>query len=226
MENDQLGGVGTTVGVNASTDAASSPEAQTQAVDPIKNLKAEMNRKLSKISERLEQILPVVTQNQSRVPVAETDIDAAPDYKRYVDARFQEVQKDQVKKAQEQAWSQALEMFPELHQESEAFDEKFYKAADKYYGSFDLARDPEAPLKAVKLAALEMGKIDQLAKEKILRDEARRSRIISEGVSQTRESKREKEPQVNERALAKLGISADKLKARMKANQEKYRDGE
>jgi uncharacterized phage infection (PIP) family protein YhgE len=227
MENQNVDGAeGVVDSVSASSEAQASSQQATSQVDPLKNLKAEMNRKLSKLTETVSTLAATIQQSQKSNQVAPVEETETPDYKRYVDARFQETHQSQVKQGQEQAWQKALEIYPELNQDSEQFDEKFFKLADRYYGSFDLTKDSEAPLKAVKLAALEVGKIEQLTKERLLKDEARRSRIISEGGTAPRESKQEKEPEMDANRLAKLGIKdPEKLKARIKANPNKYGKG-
>jgi len=223
MNSEDIGGEPID-GVSVDSSAQDSSPESTQQPDLTKNLKAEMNRKFSKINEQLTRLVQIVEQSatQKQPSVEEAVDEDAPEYKRYVDARFQQAEQARVKSSQEQAWTKALELFPELNQESENFDQEFYKAADKFYGSFDLQRDPEAPLKAVKLAALELGKIEQLTKEKLLKDEARRSRLIAEGGSTPRESKKEKEPALNEKSLARLGIDPKKLKERIKSNKDRY----
>jgi hypothetical protein len=211
MENNSIGDNAVTEGVSTdSSEQDSSPESNVTPTDVLKNVKSEFNRKISKIDEKINQLINAVANSPRKSSVAETETES-PDYKRYIDARFQEVEKDRVKKGQEQAWSKALELFPELNQESEHYDESFYKLADSFYGSFDLSKDPEAPLKAVKLAALESGKVEKLAKEKLLRDEARRSRMIAEGGSIPKDMKREKAPNLNEQNLARLGIKGKTL---------------
>lgn len=231
METDnKLSGFAPSESVATSSDGAeSSHDSNIAAQESIKNLKAEMNRKFSKTTNELKQELAemkqLLIQNQGRNSAAEADTNS-PDYKTYVDARLSEKNVADVRKGQEAAWSNALELFPELNQDSDSFDEKFYKAADKYYSSFDLTKDADAPLKAVKLAALEMGKVEQLAKEKILKDEARRSRIISEGSSTPRENKKKDSMSLNESNLARLGVkNFDRLKQRAK-NYEKQLRGE
>lgn len=194
-------------------DTTTSPVVNTSDADSVKNLKAEMNRKLSKVTQQLERAVSLI-EARGTVPAVEADEDV-PVTKTYVDSQF-------VKQGQEKSWKQALELFPELDQESDKFDEKFFKAADGYFAGFDLKKDPEAPLKAVKLAAIESGKIEQLAKEKLLKDESRRSRIIAEGSAAPREQRKEKEPTLNSSALARLGIKADDMKAHLKANKSKY----
>jgi hypothetical protein len=216
-------GLGVTAPVSDAAESSPDSTATSQAPDITKNLKAEMNRKFSKMNEQLMKIAQAIEtrSSQQSAPVEQTD-DDAPVTKTYIEARLQEAERTKVQDAQRTAWTQALEMFPELNQDSDSFDEKFYAVADKHYSTFNLERDSEAPLKAVKLAALELGKIEQLTKEKLLKDESRRSRIIAEGTSAPRESKREKEVQLNATALSKLGINPEKLKQRLKANKDRY----
>lgn len=208
----------------AEVDNSTTPSENTQTQDNYKNLKGEFNRKLDKMNREMSQKLDAVlnafsTRNAASAAVSQT-ADEAPevdtDVKQYVDNIVtQQKQKD--------AWSEALTMFPELDPESESFDEKFYKAVDAEF-STNQRRDPRGPLKAAKLAALELGKIEQLARQNLLKDEARRSRILSEGASTPREAKKEKDPaaQFNRAGLARLGINPEKLAQRIKNNKEKY----
>jgi hypothetical protein len=215
---------------STATDASeSSPESNStnQITDTMKNVKAEMNRKFSKIDQKIEQLLAALGRSPSihgQSPVAETDDADAPEYKKYVDARLQEKDQVSVQSAQQESWQKALETFPELNQNSDKFDEKFYQLADKFYADYDVKRVKDAPYRAVREAALELGKIEQLTKEKFLKDEARRSRLIAEGTTASKEQRKEKDPQVNESMLARLGIKADKFKQRLKANKDKYGD--
>lgn len=185
--------------------------------DPIKNLKGEFQRKISKLDEKLNAVLNAV---QARTVTASQAVEETPevdtDVKQYVDTVF-------THQKQVDAWQEALGMFPELNPDSEAFDEKFYKAVDAEF-SANLRKDPFGPLKAAKLTAMEMGKMEQLTKNKLLKDEARRSRILSEGSSTPREAKKTQDPasQFNIKGLARLGIDATKLAKRIKENKDKY----
>lgn len=185
--------------------------------DPIKNLKGEFQRKLSKLDDKLNQILNTVGGRSQQVsePVDET-ADTDTTVKQYVSSAL-------TKDKQMTAWNETLDMFPELNPDSEQFDEKFYKAVDMEFTSNQL-KDPRGPLKAAKLVALELGKIEQLTRQSLMKDEARRSRIISEGATSPREAKKEKDPSsnFNAKGLAKLGIDPKKLAERMKNNKDKY----
>lgn len=207
-----------TSAADVAQEATSSLENKQPQADPIKNLKGEFQRKISKLDEKLTAVLNAVQQgrtgsvSESVDETAEVDTDV----KKYVDTAF-------THQKQVDAWQEALTMFPELNPESDGFDEKFYKAVDAEFSS-NQRRDPKGPLKAAKLAALEMGKFESLTKANLLKDEARRSRIMSEGISTPRDAKKEKDPAAtfNTRGLAKLGINPEKLAKRIKDNKDKY----
>lgn len=196
---------------------APTSEAKNTQQDPIKNLKGEFQRKISKLDEKLNAVLNAV-QSRSASPLSQS-VEETPevdtDVKQYVDTVF-------THQKQVDAWQEALGMFPELNPESESFDEKFYKAVDAEFSS-NLRKDPRGPLKAAKLTAMELGKLEQLTQTKLLKDEARRSRILSEGSSTPREAKKaDPASQFNVKGLARLGINPDKLAKRIKDNKDKY----
>lgn len=201
-----------------SQETASTSDKQTTQ-DPIKNLKGEFQRKISKLDEKLSAVLAAIQQPRTATvsqPVEET-VEVDTGVKQYVDTVF-------THQKQVDAWQEALTMFPELNPESESFDEGFYKAVDAEF-STNQRKDPKGPLKAAKLAALELGKIEALTKANLLKDEARRSRIMSEGLSTPREAKKEKDVSANFNitALAKLGIKdPTRLAKRIKENKDKY----
>lgn len=198
------------------TSAEATLETQKPAQDPIKNLKGEFTRKISKLENLITTFIESQSGNRSAASVDET-IPVDNDVKQYVSSMLTE-------QKQVEAFNQAKNMFPELDPESEDFDEKFYKAVDAEF-SMNGRKDPRGPLKAAKLVALELGKIEQLTKANLLKDEARRSRIISEGSSTPREGKKEKDvtANFNPAALAKLGIKdTAKLAKRIKDNKDKY----
>lgn len=220
MDNQDI----TTDATNTSAVAgeASTPstlDAAKTAVDPIKNLKGEFQRKMSKLDEKLNAVLNAVQARgnaQGSNQSADEAVDGDTDVKQAVNAAFTE-------QHQRTAYQNAVEMFPELNPESDSFDEKFYKAVDVEFSS-NQRRDPNGPLKAAKLVALEMGKIEQLTRTSLLKDEARRSRLLSEGSSTPRDAKKDKDPasHFNKQGLARLGINPEKLAKRMKDNKDKY----
>lgn len=204
---------------SAETQATTSENNQQPAQDHFKNLKGEFNRKISKMEQKLDAVLNAFSTRTNNAPapsVAEEAPEVETDVKQYVDTVF-------THQKQVDAWQEALGMFPELNPESDQFDEKFYKAVDAEF-STNMRKDPKGPLKAAKLTAMELGKMEQLTQNKLLKDEARRSRILSEGSSTPREAKKAQDPagQFNVKGLARLGINPDKLAKRMKENKDKY----
>lgn len=201
----------------ASTPLENSNTTQNQS-DSYKNIKGEFNRKFSKMEQKLDAVLNAFNTKQAPVSQASADeaIEVDTDVKQYVDTAL-------TQQHQKTALEEAYKLFPELDPESDQFDEKFYKAVDAEFTS-NQRRDPKGPLKAAKLIALELGKIEALTRANVLKDEARRSRMLSEGISTPREAKKTQDPasQFNVKGLAKLGINPDKLAKRMKDNKDKY----
>lgn len=204
---------------NGVTDSSPESNAVTAAQDPTKNLKAEFNRKLSKLDEKLNTLLSAVGNKGQNSPVEETDSEPT-DSKRIK----QEIKAENAKEVHHQQFQEAKKLFPELDDESDAFDATFYKDVDRTYEKL-LKADPtdkDALKDAIELVANRTGKNKRIVKDEFLKDEARRSRIISEGASTSRESKREKDPQINESMAKRLGVDPAKLAARIKANKDKY----
>lgn len=184
--------------------------------DIVKNLKGEFNRKISKLENMVASLIETQSGNKQAKSVDET-VSVDTDVKQYVSSVLTE-------QKQMEAYQQAIQMFPELNPESDDFDEKFYKAVDAEFSS-NSRKDPRGPLKAAKLVALELGKIDQLTKASLYKDDARRARIVSEGTAATKEARKEKDvaANFNANALAKLGIKDPaKLAKRIKDNKDKY----
>lgn len=180
--------------------------------DITKNLKAEMNRKFSRINEQLSTLVEFVNQQRQPAPVEKTEIQE--------DGGVRvTVARELAANAHREQFTNAVNSFPELNQKSDDYDPEFYSAVDRYYTAFTKAdpTDREAFTNALELAAAKFGKTERVLKDKLLKDEARRSRIIAEGGAVPRETKKEKEPQLNLKALqSKLGIDPEKLKKRMK----------
>lgn len=201
--------------VAGSPDEGSTLNTTKPTQDPIKNLKGEFTRKFSKLDEKINQVLTAMqSRNTVEAPAEEADVDT--DVKQYVNSVMTQTH-------QKTALQEAYEMFPELNPESDNYDEKFYKAVDAEF-STNMRKDPKGPLKAAKLIAMELGKIEQLTQNKLLKDEARRSRILQEGSSTPRDAKKASEAVKPEYAknLSRLGINLDKLNKRIKDNKDKY----
>jgi hypothetical protein len=217
MNDNSTGDINPSAAADAQAEATSEKTISTQAQnDTLKNLKGEFNRKISKMEQKLDAVLNRFTTQNPAPQLSEEEANVEPDVKKYVDTVV-------TKQHQKTALDEAYHLFPELNPESESFDEKFYQAVDMEF-SRNQSRDPKGPLKAAKLIALELGKIEALTKANILKDDARRSRVLSEGISTPRDAKKAQDPSVNFnlKGLARLGINPEKLAKRLKDNKEKY----
>ncbi len=161
---------------------------------PLGNTLKEMTRKFGNISKKLDMIL------QNNVPPSYSTADNASDNSPVTDEdvktfiRTQRAEKAQaVNDAQLAVLDVVFKTFPELDQQSDDFDKAFFDLAVKHEKSINQA-DPDRSIKAAKLAALDLGKMEKLTKSKVLQDDARRSRILSEGGTSTKESSAKSAP--------------------------------
>jgi len=214
-----------------SMESASSTESNNQETVktvPVENRIAELNRKTDKkfndLAAKLDQLSTYLTSMQPTA-ARETTYEGEMVPKGYVDARVKQVYEDQLREKQHQSWKQAVQMFPELDPESDSYDDKFFKLADKEFLRFR-QDDVDAPLTAVEIAARKMGLYEKRSKEFVLEDDARRSRILGQGGAPTKSTKEEKSLKMNEGALKRFfGIDAKKLEKRIKSDPERYGKG-
>jgi hypothetical protein len=202
---------------------ASSPISFDKIVDergvPLGNVLKEVTRKLGRINEvnaKLDMLLQnnVTTANQSPdegTQEAAEGVDVKT--KRYVDSRLEKFKQLDIEKAQNEALDQVFKTFPELNKTSDDFDQDFFNLAVEYENSLD-KKDPARPMKAAKLAALDLGKIERIQKAKIIQDEARRTRMLTEGSAPSKEGSTKAAPkqQMNKAAIEKwFKIDASKV---------------
>lgn len=171
---------------------------------PLTNVLKEMTRKvgrLSDISAKLDLLLQNQTADnasgQGRFKAPEAPLES--EVKRYIDARFLEDKKASIDKAQQESIERVFAAFPELNPDSASHDEQFYKLAVEYEKKID-PMDPARSLNAAKLAALDLGRVEQLTKNKLLQDESRRTRYIEEGGSPKKETKAQAKTMSSEQA--------------------------
>lgn len=124
---------------------------------------------------------------------------------------------------QRNSFGDAMDMFGELNQKGEDFDEEFYNKTNDFYVS-KFQNDPEGPMLAAKLAAVELGKIEKLAKSNFLNDERRRHRILEQGgLGRSKAAAEEPASTLNKDRLQRLfGIDPAKVEARIKADPARY----
>lgn len=159
---------------------------------PLGNILAEIQRKLGRTQESVNAKLDMILQGNRVADKAPIDppVTIDTDIKQYVDSQlapFKEDKQTTLLKAQKASLDSVFKTFPELNKNSDEFDNQFFDLAVEFEEKMD-ASDPQRPLKAAKLAALELGKLEKLTKAKVLQDENRRNRILSEGSAPSKET--------------------------------------
>ncbi len=171
---------------------------------PLGNTLKEMTRKFGNISKKLDMILQNNVQpNYSTADNASFNSNVTDeDVKTFIRAQREE-KAQAINDKQLASLDVVFKTFPELDKESDDFDAVFFNAAIKHEKQFDQF-DPDRSLKAAKLAALDLGKMEKLTKSKVLQDDARRSRILSEGGTSTKEATAKSAPktELNKAALS------------------------
>lgn len=165
-----------------SVDSSSAEQTdQTNTAVPVENRVAELNRKFSKLERSLDEKFSqlISSMNGPKSQPAEKAVEAT-----YGDPAVESVVNQALLRDKHaQSYQQAIQAYPELNPDSESFDERFHKNADSYYRALSSTNDPDAPLKAIRLAAMDLGKFQQVEREKIMADEAKRMRTLGDGVS-------------------------------------------
>jgi hypothetical protein len=220
MENDN--------DVTADSSTAGDGATQTSKQVPVENRVAELSRKTEKklndLASKLDQLVSYV--DSQRAPKTTINLDADIDPKAYVDARVNQVYKEQIKEKQKESWAKALEIYPELDPENELYDEKFFKLADREFSRYR-EDDIESPLTAAESAARKLGLYEKRKDEHYRRDDSRRSRILGEGGSSSKETKKEQAPKMNASLLKRFfNIDAKKLEQRIKSDPNRYGKGD
>lgn len=189
---------------------------------PLGNVLKEMNRKLGRVNELTSKIDMLLQNNVKPAATAPDNGPAAAnidyDTKAYIDARLNAEKRAMVEKAQQDALNKVFTTFPELDQNSDNYDSKFYNLAVEYEKTID-PLDPDRSFKAAKLAALDIGKIEALTKAKVLQDDSRRARILEEGSAPAKGTKKATpELKMNKSAIATY-FKIDPAKVEKRAKQ-------
>lgn len=166
---------------------------------PLGNVLKEVTRKLGRMNEmnaKLDLLLQTTTPS-TQLPDEGAEVARGVDSKTksYIDSRFEKAQYAEVEKAQKLSIDQVFKTFPELSKSSDDFDPEFLDLATNYESNMN-PKDPERPMKAAKLAALDLGKIERITKARVIQDEARRTRMISEGSLPSKESTKQTGPKL------------------------------
>lgn len=211
----------------AETSSTSEGEGQSPSV-PLENRVAELNRKFTQFQRQLDdkfgQLISSLQPAQAKTvtPVVdETPIESI--LKNNVSTIVDE--KIMTYKHAE-SYQNALQAYPELDPNSSKFDEQFHSLANRYYASLKQSGFADAPLKAVRMAALDLGKTEQLERERILADEAKRMRTLGDGTNSPKPGqKAPKEPSYNQTLAGLLKVNTKGMDEFMKKNAGKYGRG-
>lgn len=222
MSDSNTPDVNTQAVADSSSDAQAS--GQTTAAVPLENRVAELNRKFQKFEKNLDdkfsQLISSLNGTNAKAQGGYMAADKAPEAA-YADNSVEAiVNQTLIKEKHRDSYQQALQAYPELNPDSDQFDEKFHKIADSYYKALASTHDPEAPLKAIRLAAVDVGRFQQVEREKLLADEIKRTRTLGEGSMAHRSAQKQTQGSVpeNVKGLAQL------LKVDLKQIEDKYKN--
>lgn len=212
---------------NLETPEASSTDGAKKDAVPVENRIAELNRKFSGLSGKIDTIISSLQTKANTNAGADEALARGTTTSRGPNA-VDQLRDELLVEKHVDSFKRAVEAFPELDSKSDKFDEGFYNETDALFRQLSMTRDPEAPLKAAKFIALEKGKFAQLERNKVLADESRRSRVLSEGGISPKSASKPKElvPENLQTLAGLLGADQSKLKEHLKANTKRYRLGE
>lgn len=207
------------------TSSTSAGEGQTPAV-PLENRFAELNRKFTQFQRQLDdkfgQLISSLQAAAQPSPVAKA-VDETPiegilkhNVSSIVDEKIMTYK-------HAESYQNALQAYPELDPNSDKFDANFHSLADRYYASLKSSGFADAPLKAVRMAALDLGKTEQLERERILADEAKRMRTLGEGTNSPKQGQKAKEASYNQTLASLLKVDPKGMDEFMKRNANKYK---
>lgn len=210
--------------ITADATSTSDVETTNPTSVPVENRVAELNRKFTQLQRSLDDkfgqlisSLQTVAQPQQTRVADEAPIEGI--LKHNVNTMVDE--KIMALKHAE-SYQEALQSYPELNPDSERFDDRFLKLADTYYASLRASGFADAPLKAVRMAAMDLGKYEQLERERILADEAKRMRTLGDGSVAAKQGQKEKQASYNQTLASLLKIDAKGMQEHMKKYGHKY----
>lgn len=212
--------------VKTETSDSTSTDAAKDMV-PVENRIVELNRKFSSLNGKIDQLISSLSAKSAHLDGADDAQRKETPIARSIDAVGQ-LRDELLTEKHIDSFKRAIESFPELDSNSDSFDEGFYKETDALFRQLSMTRDPEAPLKAAKFIALERGKFQQLERNKLLADESRRSRVLTEGGIGPRQNSKPKDsiPENLQTLATLLGADQSKLKDHLKTNAKRYKLGE
>lgn len=219
-EQDTNNNADVTASNQDAVDSSSTEQtAQTNTV-PLENRLAEMNRKFGRLEDKFSQLI------SSLAPQANTGADKAPIENQLDYSVKTAVNQAILQDKHAQSYREALRSYPELDKSSETFDQDFFQLSDKYYTALAATNDPDAPVKAIRLAAMDLGKYEKIERERFLADEAKRMRTLGDGSNAPRSGQKGNNSgglPKNLQGLAQLlKVDTKGLEAHMKKNSNRY----
>lgn len=213
----------------AAAEASSTSEGEGQSPSvPLENRVAELNRKFTQFQRQLDDKFGQLISSLQPAP-------AKPVAKAVDETPIESILKTNVATMVDEkimtykhaeSYQNALQAYPELDPNSAKFDEQFHSLADRYYASLKQSGFADAPLKAVRMAALDLGKNEQLERERIMADEAKRMRTLGEGTNSPKQGqKTQKESSYNQTLASLLKVNTKGMDDFMKKNSGKYGRG-
>jgi hypothetical protein len=169
---------------------------------PLENRLNEMFRKVNRFSEQVSKIDDIwasIVNNKSQQTLAEKAGIATGDYdsedvpvevrvEKVLERKMREKTLSELRQEHLKQFEEMKKIYPELDKDSDSYDPDFYREADRLYQKAFID-EPTGAKDAVQTAAVKTGRIQRLAEQALLKDEARRSRKIAEGGSDTRAKK-------------------------------------
>jgi len=221
LEND----VNTSVDSSATEQTA---EGTTNAAGvPVENRVAELNRKFSKfersLDEKFSQLISYVQGQQSATATPQAAVEAP--INSILNNSVETIVNQKIMQQKHaESYKNVIKSYPELDQNGDNFDGDFHSKADAYYRALSSINDPEAPLKAVRLAAMDLGKFEQVEREKLVADEANRMRTLGYGghTSKTGSNAQAKDDSRLKGLAGLMGVSGSELDKHIKKNATKY----
>jgi hypothetical protein len=186
---------------------------------PLENRLNEMFRKVNRFSEQVSKIDDIwasIVNNKSQQTLAEKagisagymdsdDIPVEAKVEKVFERKMREKTLEDLRHEHLKQFEEMKKIYPELDKDSDSYDSDFYREADRIYQKA-FVDEPTGAKDAVQIAAVKTGRIQRLAEQALLKDEARRSRKIAEGSSNTKANKASNEDDGDD-AQVKKGMS-------------------
>lgn len=191
-------GTETDVNDEASTTSETSKQVLTMndIVDdkgvPLTNRFAEMSRKLNQLPDlasKIDQLLNTTAKVAQPTAGDYGDYSDDAEIDKRIESRLAQERRKQLQEQHFQEFNNFKQQYPELDSNSPEYDHAFYNMANNYYLTMGFDAKPDGVREAVEYAAFKTGRAKADLQKEMLSDEARRSRKIAEGASNSKKAK-------------------------------------